>query len=76
MRVLIGDDQPQVRSTLQILLKQEPGVRVVSEASEIKGLLAQVQAIHPDLVLRDWDYPVCLRSARCLFYGWPAPTYW
>jgi DNA-binding NarL/FixJ family response regulator len=57
MRVLLADDQTRVRSALQILLIQEPGVSVVGEASEAKSLLAQIQATHPDLVLLDWELP-------------------
>ena len=55
MRVLIADDQPQVRSALSLLLKQEPGVTVVGETAEAGDLLAQVEAIRPDLVLLDWE---------------------
>ena len=57
MRVLLADDQTRVRSALQILLKQEPGVTVVGEAGEAKGLLAQIRTTHPDLVLLDWGLP-------------------
>jgi DNA-binding NarL/FixJ family response regulator len=57
MRVLLADNQPQVRSALQILLKQEPGTSVVGEASEAEGLLTQIRATHPDLVLLDWELP-------------------
>jgi two-component system response regulator DesR len=57
MRVLLADDQTRVRSALQILLKQEPGVNIVGEASEARELLAQVRATHPNLVLLDWGLP-------------------
>jgi DNA-binding NarL/FixJ family response regulator len=57
MRVLLADDQAQVRSALQTLLKQERGVSVVGEASEARDLLTQIGATHPDLVLLDWELP-------------------
>ena len=57
MRILLADDQTRVCSALQVLLKQEPGVNVVGEASEAKELLAQVRATHPNLVLLDWGLP-------------------
>ena len=57
MRVLLADDQPKVRSALRLLLEQEPGMSVVGEAAEAEGLLAQVSAVHPDLVLLDWELP-------------------
>jgi DNA-binding NarL/FixJ family response regulator len=57
MRVLVADDQKQVRSALQMLLKHELNVSMVAEASEAKSLLALIQATHPDLLLIDWGLP-------------------
>lgn len=57
MRVLLADGQTQVRSALQILLKQQPGVSVVGEVSEAHSLLAQLDATRPDLLLLDWSLP-------------------
>jgi DNA-binding NarL/FixJ family response regulator len=57
MRVLLADDRTEVRSALRLLLEQEPGVCVVGEAAEAEGLLTQAKAIHPDLVLLDWELP-------------------
>jgi len=57
VRVLIADDQPQVRSALQLLLKQEPGVAVVGEAENVEEALELVAARRPDLVLLDWELP-------------------
>ena len=57
MRVLLIDDRPQMRSALRCLLEQEPGLSIVGEAAETKGLLAQVHEIRPDLVLLDWELP-------------------
>ena len=57
MRVLLADDQSKVRSALRLLLEQQPGLSVVSEAAEAEDLLAQVEATQPDLVLLDWELP-------------------
>lgn len=57
MRVLLADDQTKVRSALRLLLEQEPGLSVVGEAAEAEGLLTQVEATQPDLVLLDWELP-------------------
>ena len=57
MRVLLADDQAQVRSALRLLLTQEPGLSVVGEATEAQALLAQAEDIHPDMVLLDWELP-------------------
>jgi len=57
MRILVADDQPKVRSALRLLLEQEPGLSVIGEAAETESLLAQAEAICPDLVLLDWELP-------------------
>jgi len=57
MRVLIADDQPQVRSALRLLLKQEPGVTVVGEAEDTQQALELAAGQRPDLVLLDWELP-------------------
>jgi len=55
MRVLLADDQPEVRSALRLLLEQEQGLSVAGEASEVEGLLNQTSATGPDLILLDWE---------------------
>jgi len=57
IRVLLADDQTNVRSALHRLLKHEPGVKVVGEVSEANELVSQVRTVHPDLVLLDWGLP-------------------
>jgi DNA-binding NarL/FixJ family response regulator len=57
MRILIADDESNVRFALRVLLEQRSGLCVVGEAADAQGLLAQVQATRPDLVLLDWGLP-------------------
>ena len=57
MRILLADDQAEIRSGLRLLLEQEPDVRVVGEVAELSGLLGEVQMVSPDLVLLDWELP-------------------
>lgn len=57
MRILLVDDQPEVRSALRLLLEQDLGVTFVGEAARTDDLLAQVGEACPDLVLLDWDLP-------------------
>jgi DNA-binding NarL/FixJ family response regulator len=57
MRVLLADAQPKVRSALRLLLKYQPGVRVVGEVGDAENLLIQILSAHPDLILVDWGLP-------------------
>ena len=56
-RVLIVDDQPQVRSALRLLLREELGVTVVGEAGDLEQALELACVKQPDLVLLDWELP-------------------
>jgi pilus assembly protein CpaE len=57
MYVLLADDRANERAALKRLLEQEPELSVVGEAVEAEDLLDQARAVHPDLVLLDWDLP-------------------
>ncbi len=57
MRVLLADNQAKERTALQQLLGQDPELCLVGKVAEIASLLAQAQAIRPDLVLLDWELP-------------------
>ncbi|HZW04349.1 MAG TPA: response regulator transcription factor [Anaerolineaceae bacterium] len=55
MRVLLADDQTEVRSALRLLLEQEAQVNIVGEAVDVSELLQQVWGVRPDAVLLDWE---------------------
>lgn len=57
MRVLLADDEPQVRSALRLLLEQQPDLDVAGEAGERQALLTTLPAARADLVLLDWELP-------------------
>ena len=57
MRVLLADDQPEIRSALRLLLEQESSVVVVGEADETDSLLRQVSICDPEVVMLDWELP-------------------
>lgn len=57
MRILIADDQVNVRSALALLLEQEPQFEIVGEAADAVGLLQAVCKHAPDLLLLDWELP-------------------
>ena len=57
MRLYIADADKELRVGLQILLHQEPGMQVIGVAVKEKGLLVQVEAAQPDVLLLDWHLP-------------------
>ena len=57
MRILLADDQPNVRSALRLLFEQELGLCEVGEAANAGDLLSQVEMSCPDLVFLDWELP-------------------
>ncbi len=53
-RVLIADDDVQVRSALRLLLEQRQD-SVLAEADSVEGVIATAQVIAPDVILLDWQ---------------------
>lgn len=58
LRVVIVDDQPLVRRGIAFIIATEPGLRVVSEASNGELGCAAVMDHRPDLVLMDIRMPI------------------
>ena len=65
-RVLIIDDQPQVRSALRLLLREKLGVTAVGEAGDLAQALELMGVEQPDLVLLDWELPAGQGAAAAL----------
>lgn len=57
IRVLLVDDHRILREGLRALLDDQPGVQVVGEASDGEEAVAQVAALHPDVVIMDMVMP-------------------
>jgi DNA-binding NarL/FixJ family response regulator len=57
IRVLLVDDQPLLRTGFRLILQTEPDLEVVGEAADGEVALAQVAALHPDVVLMDIRMP-------------------
>ncbi|GAA0468181.1 MULTISPECIES: response regulator [Streptomyces] len=57
IRVLIVDDQVMVREGFSVLLNAMPDIEVVGEAVNGRDAVAQVAALHPDVVLMDIRMP-------------------
>jgi DNA-binding NarL/FixJ family response regulator len=55
--ILIAERQAATRSALSGFLRGQPGLDVVGESADSQGLLDQIEATCPDLVLLDWDLP-------------------
>jgi NarL family two-component system response regulator LiaR len=57
IRVLIVDDHEIVRKGIRALLATKRDIQVVGEAGDGEEAVAQVQALHPDVVLMDLVMP-------------------
>jgi NarL family two-component system response regulator LiaR len=57
IRVLIADDHAIVRKGLRALLATESDIQVVGEAGDGAEAVAQVRALHPDVILMDLVMP-------------------
>lgn len=57
MRIVLAIKETNLRLAVEMLLSEEPGLRVVGVASEPRGLLALVDTTCPDVVVVDWRLP-------------------
>ncbi len=57
MRIVLAEDQTLLRGALVTLLKLEPDIEVVGEASDGIQALAQVRKWAPDILLTDIEMP-------------------
>ena len=55
MRILLADNQPNVRFGLRALLGRRPGWEIVGEVSGPETLVDLTQELRPDVVLLDWS---------------------
>ncbi|RJQ50913.1 MAG: DNA-binding response regulator [Actinobacteria bacterium] len=57
MRILLADDQTEIRSALRLWLDQNDGLSVVAESADAADLLSAAAATQAQLVLLDWELP-------------------
>jgi DNA-binding NarL/FixJ family response regulator len=57
VRVLIADDHPVFRFGLRTLLKADPAMEVVGEATNGEDAIAQASSLLPDVILMDLNMP-------------------
>lgn len=56
-RILVAESRPDVRSALKLLLEQDAGMVVSSEAKKGRDVLQQVKTTCPDVIILDYDLP-------------------
>jgi len=56
-RVLLADDNPDLRSALRLLLETRLGLELIVEARDMEHVLAQVEDSRPDCIILDWELP-------------------
>jgi len=57
MKILLADDNPEVRSALRLLLEQEPVLATIMEAPDAQALLANLAEGCATILLLDWELP-------------------
>jgi NarL family two-component system response regulator LiaR len=57
IRVLIADDYPLVRESLQALIETEPGMEVVGQAADGVEAVLNARSFQPDVILLDLVMP-------------------
>jgi CheY-like chemotaxis protein len=57
MKILLADDNPEVRSALRLLLEQEPVPGTVTEVADAHELVMQLRRDCPLVILLDWELP-------------------
>ena len=55
MRIILATPEVDLRLAIQLLLSEEPNVKIVGTASNLDGVLALIQTTQADLVFLDWD---------------------
>jgi two-component system invasion response regulator UvrY len=73
VRVLIADDDVEVRGLVGFILSQDPGVLLVGEADDGESAIILVRQAQPDLVLMDVMMPGVggLEATRRIKREWP-----
>jgi len=76
IRILLADDQPLMRTGLQMILRAEPDIEVVGEAGSGQEAVDITRRLAPDVVLMDIRMPEVdgLEATRQLLSGPPLPT--
>jgi DNA-binding NarL/FixJ family response regulator len=55
--ILLADDNVNLSSALRLLLETRLGVARIIEARDMENVIAQVEDLHPDCIILDWELP-------------------
>jgi RNA polymerase sigma factor (sigma-70 family) len=71
--ILIVEDQTLMRQGLKTILDLEPGLKVVSEASDGESGMRQALALRPDVILMDVQMPLMngIEATLAICAAWP-----
>ena len=56
-RILLADDNPDLRSALRLLLETRLDVELIIEARDMEHVLAQLEDSRPECIILDWELP-------------------
>lgn len=65
IRILIVDDDPNVRRGLRMRLRLDPAIVIVGEAGDGEAAVRQAAALQPDVVLLDLNLPILGGLTAC-----------
>jgi DNA-binding NarL/FixJ family response regulator len=57
IRIFLACSDERLRIAMLLLLDQEPGMVVVGITDRLSGLLTQLEATQPDVLLLSWEIP-------------------
>jgi DNA-binding NarL/FixJ family response regulator len=57
IRILIADDHPLMRKGLRLSVEEDPGLKIVGEASDGEMALSLISQLHPHIALLDIEMP-------------------
>jgi two-component system, NarL family, response regulator LiaR len=74
LRVLIAEDEVEMRTLILFLIRQDPAIHLVGEAEDGDDTIVQTRQHHPDLVLMDVMMPLVdgLEATRVIKRELPA----
>ena len=58
VRILLADDHIVVRTSLALLLEEEPDLQIVGQAGDGREAVALAERLRPDVVVMDLNMPV------------------